>query len=159
MRLPKLFSKRRDPRTEAMMQEASTLGRQSFLQQQARAISALSNVSGADEIQDNPNEMLAIELPFMWGWYLAFAEDQGEWPTTPDQRATAHMIRYCMDHYGMDFDQARAEGSSLDQMWNEADPLFEAFRKKGQEAYLDPQEPLLAQVIAHVANFRRESPQ
>ncbi len=103
--------------------------------------------------------MLAIELPFMWGWYLGFAEDQGEWPTTPDQRATVHMIQYCMDHHGMNFEHARAEGSSLDQMWNEADPLFEAFRKKGQEAYRNPQEPLLAQVIAHIANFRRENPQ
>lgn len=141
------------------MREASTRGRQSFLEQQLRGVAALSDIAGADEIQDNPNDMLAIELPFMWGWYLAFAKDQGEWPTTPDQRATLHVIQYCMDHHGMQFDQARAEGASLDQMWNEADPLFEAFQEKGQEAYRFPDELSLAQVIAHLANFRRENPQ
>lgn len=141
------------------MHEASMRGRQSFLEQQLLAIAALSNVGGADEIQDNPEDMLAIELAFMWGWYLGFAEDQGEWPTTTDQRASVHVIQYCMDHHSMDFHQARAEEASLDQMWNEADPLFEAIRKKGQEAYRNPEEPSLAKVVAHLANFRRENQQ
>lgn len=140
------------------MRDASALGRSAFLEQQMLAIAPLSTVKGAKEILDSPQDMLAIELPFMWGWFEAFAEDQGEWPTTPDQRATVHIMQYCMDHLEMDFDQARAEGVSLDQMWNEADPLFETLRKRGRDAYKEPRCAVLAQVIAHVADFRSETP-
>jgi len=117
----------------------------------------LSTVKGAGEILDNQQDMMAIELPFMWGWFEAFAEDRGEWPTTPNQRATLHTKQYCLDHHEMDFDQARAEGVSLDQMWNEADPLFEALRKRGRDTYKEPHRAILAEVIAQIARLRSEA--
>ncbi|WP_417204955.1 hypothetical protein [Antarctobacter sp.] len=140
-----------------MIQEASTLGRRAFLVQEMLAITSLSTVKGAKEILDNPHHMLAIELPFMWGWFEAFAEIQGEWPTSPDQRATVHIIRYCIDHHEMDFNQACAEGNYLDQMWNEEDPLFEAFRQRGRKAFKEPRREILAQAIMQISDFRSET--
>jgi hypothetical protein len=143
-------------RATKMVEEASQLGRSRFLEQQLRAVTGLSRVEGAGDIHHNPEHMLAIELPFMWGWFHAYAELQGDWPTTPDQRATLHIIQYCIDHHGMGFDQARAEGASLDQMWNEAHPLFEALRKSGREAYHQPEKSTFANVITQISDFRRE---
>ncbi|MEM8792982.1 MAG: hypothetical protein AAGE80_15285 [Pseudomonadota bacterium] len=139
------------------MREASTLGRRAFLQQQLIATAPLSGDHGAEEILDNPQDMLTIELAFLWGWFVAFAEDQGEWPTSPEQRATLHIIQYCMDHHGMNLDQARAEGADVDRMWNQAEPLFDAIERRGREAYQEPSRAVLAQVIASIADSRREA--
>ncbi|ROU02765.1 hypothetical protein EAT49_10640 [Histidinibacterium lentulum] len=141
-----------------MLREASAFGRKSFLTQQLLATGHLVGVEGAAEIQDNPDDMLAIELSFMWGWSFAYAEGRGGWPTTPDQRATLQMIQYCMDHHSMDLEQARAEGSALDRMWNEVDPLFDALQKRGQESFHDPDQPILAYAIERIAQYRQENP-
>ena len=92
--------------------------------------------------------MLAVELPFIWGWHYAYAKAAGEWPTTPSQRASIQMIDFLMKHHSFDYQRARAEVSVLDSMWNEADPLFEAISRRGEESHAKPDEPILAQVIS-----------
>ena len=48
-----------------------------------------------------------------------------------------------MKHHSFDFQRARAEASALDSMWNEADPLFEAISRRGEESYTKPDEPIV----------------
>lgn len=131
MKLPKLFRKKESARASAMMSDASEKARNHYLKQQIRAIAVLSGIEGADAFQDDPNAMLAVELPFVWGWHFAYAEQAGDWPTSPSMRASIHMVRYMMDHHEFDLQRARAEMTSLHEMWDEADPLFEAIQQRG----------------------------
>jgi hypothetical protein len=156
VKFPKLFGKKEDPRIDAMMDDASQKARHHYLAQQIMAISELSGIEGADDFQDDPNSMLAIELPFMWGWHFAYAEQAGEWSTSPSMRASVHMIRYMMDHHEFDLQRARAEAASLDLGWNEADPLLEAVQERGIESYANPEEPALGQIIAQFIWFQNE---
>ncbi len=64
------------------------------------------------------------------------------------------MIEYLMKHHGFDFQRARAEASALDAMWNEADPLFDAIRQRGEESYANPEAPLLGEVILSLITDR-----
>jgi cytochrome c556 len=146
----KLFGKGQDKASAKMLDDAVEKARNHILAQQLRAVSFLSGINGAGEFQDDPEKMLAVELPFMWGWHHAYAKAAGEWPTTPDMRASIQMTDYLMKHHSFDFQRARAEASALDSMWNEADPLFEAISQRGEESYAKPDEPILGQVISKV---------
>ena len=147
MNWKKLFGKGQDKASAKMVDDAVAKARNHILAQQLRAVSFLSGIDGAGEFQDNPEKMLAVELPFMWGWHHAYAKAAGEWPTTPSMRASIQMTDYLMKHHSFDFQRARAEASALDLMWNEADPLFEAISKRGEESYAKPNEPILGQDI------------
>lgn len=131
-----------------MLSAAVIQGRRQFLVQQLLAISVVSDTPGVDEFQDNPEKMLAVELPFMWGWNYAYAKAAGKWPTSPSMRTSAQMIKYLMDHHEFDFEEARREASTLDKLWNEADPLFEAISKHGEESFSNPNSPYLGHIIS-----------
>ena len=149
MKLPKIFNKK-NPALDRMLEDASYRGRRHYLEQGIRATLALSGVNGADDFLDDTELMLGVEGPFMWGWHLAYAEEAGEWPTTPDMRASVHMIRYLMDHHGFDFKTAKADVQSLDRSWNAAEPLFEAIQNCGRESFSQPEEPFLAHVVSPI---------
>lgn len=150
--MKKLFAKDQDKASAAMLDDAVEKARNHILAQEWLAVAFLSGINGADEFQDDPEKMLAVELPFVWGWHHAYTKAAGEWPTTPSMRATIQMIDYLMKHYLFDFQRARVEASALDSMWNEADPLFEAISARGGESYAKPDEPILGWVISKMVS-------
>jgi hypothetical protein len=145
-----LFGKGQDKASAQMLEDAVANAREHILAQKLRAVFFLSGVAGADAFQDDPEKMLAVELPFMWGWHHAYAKAAGEWPTSPSMRASIQLTDYLMKHHSFDFQRARAEAAALDAMWNQADTLFEAISQRGEESYDNPDEPILAQVISKV---------
>lgn len=137
-----------DVEAEAMLEETAITGREHFLIQQIKAIPVLSGKEGADEFQENSSKMLAVEIPFMWGWSHAYAKTSTKLTTPPSMRASVHMIKYLMMHHEFGFKQARAEASEMDKMWNAADPLFDAISQRGEQSFSEPNLPWLGHVIA-----------
>jgi len=149
----KLFGKGRDKASAKMLDDAVKKARKHIIMQRLHAMNFLYGTNGADEFQGDPEKMLAVELPFMWGWHYAYAKAAAEFPTTADMRASAQMILYLTEHHSFNFKRARAEASALDSMWNQADPLFEAISQTGEESYAKPDEPLLGYIISKVIGY------
>lgn len=151
--------KEANPAAEAMLAETSEKGIEHFDMQLMRAATDARLVDAEpgeiSGILEN-DKLLGIELPFMWGWNHAFADQAGDWPTTSSQRATLQMMRYMMDRHRFDFPRARAEAKVLDDLWNEKDPLFDAIQQQGFESFYRPNDPLLADVIIRITNFNSE---
>tara|TARA_R110000796_G_scaffold238695_1_gene359128 strand:+ start:700 stop:1173 length:474 start_codon:yes stop_codon:yes gene_type:complete len=148
MNFRKMFSKKDTTAASKMMEDASYRGRRHYLEQEILATIELSGDSGRDDFLDDAELRLELEEWFMWGWYFAYAEEAGEWPTPPDMRAGAHMLKYLMDHHGFDFKAAKVDVQSLDRNWNAAEPLFEAVQNKGRESFYQPEVPFLAHMVS-----------
>lgn len=83
---------------------------------------------------ENHSVLLSLELQYLSGYFESYAKEY-DYPTTPEERASLHIIDWLMYYRKLDLDQARIEAISLREMKDEDDKLFESIKNRGKEAY------------------------
>jgi len=83
---------------------------------------------------ENHSILLSLELQYLSGYFEEYAKEY-DYPTTPEERASLHIIDWLMHFRKYNLDQARSEAISLREMKDEEDKLFESIKNRGKEAY------------------------
>lgn len=83
---------------------------------------------------ENHTLLLSLELQYLSGYFEEYAQEY-EFPTTPEERASLHIIDWLIHYRGYNLNDARGEAVSLRQMKDENDRLFESIAHRGREAF------------------------
>ncbi len=137
----------RKPPSDDLLDETLRLVNDHFEQQHNLARNVLGADNNALDLLEDRSRLFAIESPFMWGWHYGHHK-KIEMATPASGRASIGMMHYLMKIHGMSFTNAKAEGRSLDAMWNEADKILEPIFVVGERSFHSPHTPYLANAVA-----------
>lgn len=127
--------RRGNPVHKAAAEEETARARDLAQQIMERERAAL-DAEGVGDLCDD-KIMLSIELQFLWGVFRELVQEYPDLPTNGFDRVKLHLIMRLMDAHGYSFETARDEAISVEELYNEADELFDQLASLGQKTFHD----------------------
>jgi hypothetical protein len=85
----------------------------------------------------SPLMQLSFELQFLWGFFHEHVQT-ADLPVNGYDRIKLHLVERLVTAHGYDVKRAAAEANSIEDLFNSAEPLFEAVAELGQRSYKEP---------------------
>jgi hypothetical protein len=97
-----------------------------------------------------------VETQFLWGVYAELAARESRAPGGFD-RIKALLVNHLAATRGLTFEAARAEAIELEDLFNQAEPLFEAIVERGRLAVTDGNSRHFAEIAKALSEAQREA--
>jgi hypothetical protein len=79
--------------------------------------------------------IFSLEIQFLWGVFYELVANGPSFPTNGYDRLLGHLIYFLVSERNKTFEEARDLALSIQSLYNEADPLFDAVQEMGRVAY------------------------
>ena len=93
----------------------------------------------------------SFELQFLWGFFLEHTREY-DLPTDQIDRVKLHLVDWLIRFRDQKLMDAVAEANAVEDLFDRADPLFDAIAKAGAKAYNQPQGHTLTALVKIVSN-------